>query len=912
MRAIVAALVFALVAVAPSVGRAAPAWGSSAIVQREGRPVFTVDGKPFFVFGGAFFYERLPQSLWEPSLRAYRSLGINTLDLYVPWNWHELADGDFDFTGRTSPRRDLHTVMALARRYGFKIILRPGPVIRNEWRNGGYPAWLLQRPEYGMPLHDLLEGRYPPTATLQNAYSDDAAAEWMHNATHLHYAQRWLVRVLEEFAPVSDLVIAVQLDDDQGAYIDNQTWPAPNLAAYLGWLRDVDHSVTGQAEPVFINTYEMKVPASSPVWAWGNWYQSDAYSIAEHDRAEFEFATGLLQTQPSVPLMLSEFQAGWLEQPDDIRPRPADPTNTRLALGTAIGMGARGIVDFPPQDTLNPSGMEAPFANAFYAWDAALPLDPTRPGALPGRYATTQQIGRIVAAFGPELAASAVVPDAAIAYLTSAYDTPSNEDVSAIADRTLETQRACRNLSLTCQLVDLRYIDDAALDAYPVLFVPRPPGSLGRAAYVAAVQDRILRYAAHGGVVVRLPGVLTDRVASGAMFSAHHTPVISRVPGATFARATDGTARGFLVIPNYTDKVADIGPFIVTLRPDAQMELKRTLIQPRDVLIEPISADPKLPAPNMVAHLDPMPSPAATTAVNALPIRGDVMLPVVPPRFAPIGTPVGTGSSVAYEEDVYGEGASAIVLENALVRIVIAPNAGGRGFVFEDKRTGRSVFTTVGAMRDDVKIEPPLSTTDKIAKYTHQFPAGMFNRPYQAETLSSGTRAAVRLTYAAPDVVPQGATFTRTLTLDRESRSFAMDESVAFGGSPIETEGQRAVSVTSLAVGKTPAPANGATPALQTVVLTPEPVAFAPLQTLPVTGNALGYYDRATGDLATIAWRPADIESATVLTRQYSLVTRLTLAPAVTAHIVYGYTNAPSLAAARAKLATAAAGAQGF
>ncbi|HMD03201.1 MAG TPA: amino acid permease, partial [Candidatus Baltobacteraceae bacterium] len=117
----------------------AAAWSSSAILERHGFPVFTVSGKPFFVYGAAFFYERLPRDRWRPSMEALRGLGINTLDLYVPWNWHELSDGDFDFSGRTSPRRDLREVIRLAREFDFKIILRPGPVIRNEWRNGGYP-----------------------------------------------------------------------------------------------------------------------------------------------------------------------------------------------------------------------------------------------------------------------------------------------------------------------------------------------------------------------------------------------------------------------------------------------------------------------------------------------------------------------------------------------------------------------------------------------------------------------------------------------------------------------------------------------------------------------------------------------------------------------------------------------------
>ena len=47
---------------------AAAAWGSSAIVERDGFPVFTVEGKPFFVYGAAFFYERLPRDRWKPSM----------------------------------------------------------------------------------------------------------------------------------------------------------------------------------------------------------------------------------------------------------------------------------------------------------------------------------------------------------------------------------------------------------------------------------------------------------------------------------------------------------------------------------------------------------------------------------------------------------------------------------------------------------------------------------------------------------------------------------------------------------------------------------------------------------------------------------------------------------------------------
>src|ERR1700751_564782 len=150
------------------------AWKTSAIVHDHGTPVFTVDSRPFYVYGAAFFYERTPRDRWRADLESYRALGINTIDLYLIWNWHEPDEHTIDFDGHTNPRRDLRALFSLIHELGFKVIVRPGPVIRNEWRNGGYPDWLLRRPEYNMPLHDVLEGRYPATATFQNAHADEA------------------------------------------------------------------------------------------------------------------------------------------------------------------------------------------------------------------------------------------------------------------------------------------------------------------------------------------------------------------------------------------------------------------------------------------------------------------------------------------------------------------------------------------------------------------------------------------------------------------------------------------------------------------------------------------------------------------------------------------------------------------
>ncbi|MBV9057170.1 MAG: amino acid permease [Candidatus Eremiobacteraeota bacterium] len=448
-------------------------WDTSRVTSDHGYPVFSVEGRPYFPYGAAFFYERIPRDRWRASLLAYKALGINTIDLYCIWNWHAPEQGVLDFNGATDPRRDLVGLLNITHELGFKLILRPGPVIRNEWRNGGYPGWLLERPPYHMPLHDVLEARYPATATLQNRHADAAAGEWLANTTHLDNAAAWLREVLRAVEPYSHDVLAIALDDDQGAYLDNDTWPAPHWHAYVRWLRQTVQSVTGTRVPLFINTYEMKVPAAAPAWAWGNWYQSNSYRLNAHDLADLDFATGLLQTQARFPVMQSEFQAGWLQGADEGVPRPSDPANTALALGELLRDGAHGIVNFPVQDTIDPHGWEAPWANWSYAWDAALTVDLH---ASP-RYGPTRAVGDVVRRYGALLARTHVAADAAIVWAPTLFapGTLSNADFDELASSTIALQRTCNARGVTCELVDLAALDPPGLRRNQFLLA-LPPG----------------------------------------------------------------------------------------------------------------------------------------------------------------------------------------------------------------------------------------------------------------------------------------------------------------------------------------------------------------------------------------------------------------------------------------------------
>ena len=749
------------------------------VAQRDGTPQLLVGGKPFFFFGGAFFYERIPPERWRDSMLAMRALGANTLDLYVPWNWHEVADGTFDFDGHTNPRRNLREVLRLARELGFHLIVRPGPVIRNEWRNGGYPDWLLKRPEYGMPLHDVLEGRYPATATLQNAHSDDAAAEWLANPTHLRYATRWLHAALHEFEPYADLVIAVALDDDQGAYIDNQTWPAPHLHAYLQWLQSQVREITGSLVPTFINTYDMKVPASSPVWAMGNWYQSDAFAIGDHDRVELDFATATLTAQERTPLGISEFQAGWLAAPEDPQPRAADPTNTTLALAELLAWGAHGVVDFPLQDTLAPFGWEAPFSNAFYAWDAALPFD-LQAASL--RRAPTQRFGDEVERYGAQLATTQRVADIAIVDEVSASSPAllTNDDVASIAATLKDQLRACNDRGLTCDVVDLRFSSDARLRRYRTLVVPpfvRPPED--------TVAKRLARLRARIDVVPAVPA----RTGSGmTVLAGRDAAFVVAVNWSAAPRRYGGRVR------LGAGRTIDVGPFTVAARdaalvPIAGASAPTTSTSPA----APTHRRSTLPVARAPAESGPAAEPCTTARVL---LNATQAVPIAIPA-----TPAGEARVV--DGTVIGSGDRTIVLTNSQVTAVIVPDGGARLVAFAPAgpcgSTLRNLTNATGALRDDALNQPPPSATDRIARYTHSYPAGMFNRPYRTEILDArGAVARVRFSYDAPDVLPHGARFEKTLMLAADGARLVVDETVTFPGDAGAT--QRALRYDALAV----------------------------------------------------------------------------------------------------------------
>jgi hypothetical protein len=83
---------------------------------------------------------RMARADWAPLLRQARADGLNHVQIYTFWNFHELERGHVDFSAGT--RRDLGGFFTEAAKAGLFVNVRIGPYVCAEWDGGGLPLWL--------------------------------------------------------------------------------------------------------------------------------------------------------------------------------------------------------------------------------------------------------------------------------------------------------------------------------------------------------------------------------------------------------------------------------------------------------------------------------------------------------------------------------------------------------------------------------------------------------------------------------------------------------------------------------------------------------------------------------------------------------------------------------------------------
>ena len=169
---------------------------------------FLLNGKPFFVYSGEIHYFRLPKDKWVDRLRKAKETGLNTVSTYIPWSWPETNEGQFDFTGKTNPQKDLISFIKMVNDAGLFLMARIGPISNSEIKGEGTPIWFLEKYQ---------DGR------AKNQKGGNALHEAMvsyMNPVFQQYVSKWYARIcpiiqknmLQKGGPI----ITVQLDNEIG------------------------------------------------------------------------------------------------------------------------------------------------------------------------------------------------------------------------------------------------------------------------------------------------------------------------------------------------------------------------------------------------------------------------------------------------------------------------------------------------------------------------------------------------------------------------------------------------------------------------------------------------------------------------------------------------------------------------
>ncbi|XP_068400501.1 beta-galactosidase-1-like protein isoform X2 [Eschrichtius robustus] len=263
---------------------------------------FLLDGAPFRYVSGSLHYFRVPRVLWADRLFKMRMSGLNAVQFYVPWNYHEPEPGVYKFNGS----RDLFAFLKEATLANLLVILRPGPYICAEWEMGGLPAWLLRKPK----IH------------LRTSDPDFLAA-----------VDSWFKVLLPKIHPWlyhnGGNIISIQVENEYGSY------RACDMS-YMRHLAGLFRALLGDK----ILLFTTDGPEGLKCGSLQGLYTTIDFGPADNMTKIFAL---LRKYEPRGPLVNSEYYTGWLDywgQNHSTRSVPAvtKGLENMLKLGASVNM----------------------------------------------------------------------------------------------------------------------------------------------------------------------------------------------------------------------------------------------------------------------------------------------------------------------------------------------------------------------------------------------------------------------------------------------------------------------------------------------------------------------------------------------------------------------------------------------
>ncbi|WP_316793704.1 beta-galactosidase [Pedobacter frigoris] len=264
-----------------------------------GKNEFLLNGKPFLIRAGEIHFPRIPREYWDQRIKLCKAMGMNTICIYLFWNYHEQEQDKFDFAGQ----KDVAAFVKLIQKNGMYCIVRPGPYACAEWDMGGLPWWLLKKKDLKV-------------RTLDDAFFMERSA-------------KYLKEVGKQLAPLQiqngGNIIMVQVENEYAAF--------GNSTEYMEATR----------KNVKAAGFD-KVQLMRCDWA----STFDYYKVNPEVATTLNFGAGsdidkqfkaFKEQNPDAPLMCSEYWTGWF----DNWGRPHETRSVNSFIGSLKDMMDRKI-----------------------------------------------------------------------------------------------------------------------------------------------------------------------------------------------------------------------------------------------------------------------------------------------------------------------------------------------------------------------------------------------------------------------------------------------------------------------------------------------------------------------------------------------------------------------------------------
>lgn len=233
---------------------------------------FYIEGKACQIISGAIHYFRVVPEYWQDRLEKLKNMGCNTVETYIPWNFHEPKKNEFYWEGI----HDICKFIEIAQNLGLYIIIRPSPYICAEWEFGGLPSWLL---------------------------ADSKIKLRCSCETYLNHIKDYYEVLIPKLVPYQidngGKIILMQIENEYGYY--------GNDKSYLKYLADLMKSL-GVTVP-FVTS---DGPWSKDVFTSGQ-LEGVLPTGNFGSACEWQFSQMKKMMPKNLPLMNMEFWAGWFD-----------------------------------------------------------------------------------------------------------------------------------------------------------------------------------------------------------------------------------------------------------------------------------------------------------------------------------------------------------------------------------------------------------------------------------------------------------------------------------------------------------------------------------------------------------------------------------------------------------------------